>query len=182
VTRGLVVLAVLATSGATGITACRKNQPPGAPLTAPARQSADTFPSGARANGSPTEPAAAGGTRAETAAPHTASLPEFWKRFRQAALARDAEAAASLARFPFRTRGELDSDPWVSHPRGDFAALFLRLLAQDTGLTAMEESTADLIARTKSLDETGKGHARLASLVFERVDGSWTFTAAYLSD
>ena len=117
-----------------------------------------------------------------------AALAVFWTRFRTAALAGDPAAVAALARFPFRTRGEMDDDPTRTHDRAAFAALLPRLLAQDPGLAAEPETVRDLIARTAvlpadALDADGR-RARLGPLVFERAagEGGWRLAMAYLAD
>lgn len=135
-----------------------------------------------RSAAAPQRPAASAEARAAAARTPAPSLQSFWASLRKAALAGDTDAVAALTRFPFKTRGELDGEPWVQHGREGFPAVFSRLLQQDTGLAAEEEPLRRLIERTPSLQEGAAGSARLAALVFELVDGRWMLTAAYLAE
>lgn len=106
----------------------------------------------------------------------------FWADFRAAVLANDAAAVAALTRFPFTTRGPLDRDPVQRHDAAAFGRLLQRLLNQDPGLTREPQTMTDLIRRTANVSagNVQGNQARVGQFVFEKVDGTWMFTQAYI--
>jgi hypothetical protein len=110
----------------------------------------------------------------------------FWSDFRTATLANDLGRIMAMTRFPFRTRGPMDDDPVVSHGKDGFAKLWEKLLLQDPGLRPEPETVRQLIQRKVRISaaEHGRGAstARVAGLVFERVNGRWFFTRAYVEE
>lgn len=105
----------------------------------------------------------------------------FWKEFQSAAASQDAAKAGELTQFPFRTRGTIDSDPVKQWTRQEFSGLWKRLLASDTGMKREPEPMSALIERTPELKVTGS-RARVGNFVFERADGKWRFSMAYLEE
>jgi len=106
----------------------------------------------------------------------------FWADFRAAALANDAAGVASLTRFPFMTRGPLDRDPLKRHDAAAFGILLRQLLNQDPGLTREPQTMTDLIRRkeTASAADVQGNRARVGQFIFEKIDGTWMFTQAYI--
>jgi len=107
----------------------------------------------------------------------------FYIRFRQAALDGNVALLTELTHFPFRTRGELDHDPVEHHNARQFAGLVERLL---------NERSAD---NTRSVRDVLRSHTRIGpddyqgspdsirieNLVFDRLNGHWRFTFAYIT-
>jgi hypothetical protein len=110
----------------------------------------------------------------------------FWSEFRAAVLANDTGRVASLTQFPFRTRGQLDSDPVTTHDQASFVRNFTKLLDQDPGLAREPDTMRHVIERKTSV--TGKdlglggASARVANFEFRRVEGRWRFTLAYVGE
>lgn len=111
---------------------------------------------------------------------------KFWSGFRQGVLAGDKDKVASLAAFPFKTRGILDSDPVKAYDRASFLRLFDQLLDQDPGLSREPETMRRLIERTTTVTDkvlgTGGQTARVGVFTFQRMNGRWRFTMAYLEE
>jgi hypothetical protein len=114
------------------------------------------------------------------------SFQKFWSDFREAALTGNKDKIASLAEFPFQTRGILDSDPLQMHDRASFLSLFDRLLSQDPGLSREPQTMRSLLERTRSVTgkalDSGGDTARIGAFVFQRIGGRWRFTRAYIED
>lgn len=110
----------------------------------------------------------------------------FWLKFRAAVVANDTRQIVSMTKFPFETRGGDDSDPVVKHNQSSFLKLYDKLLRQDAGLRAESETMKQFIERKTSLSdkETDEksASARVASFVFEKVQGQWWFTRAYVEE
>lgn len=115
-----------------------------------------------------------------------AAFQEFWRQFRRAALAGDKEELATLTRFPFRTRGTLDTDSTVAYDRPAFLVVVDRLLEQDSGMRPEPETMRDLINRTDSVTTRFLGDggptARIGAFVFERGPDGWRFARAYIDE
>lgn len=111
---------------------------------------------------------------------------KFWSDFRQATLAGDKGKVASLASFPFKTRGPLDSDPVKTYERAEFLTIFEKLLAQDPGLSREPETMRHFIERTAIVEERMLGNggraAKVGAFTFERLGGRWRFTQAYVEE
>lgn len=114
-------------------------------------------------------------------------LQKFWSEFRAAALANDKARIASMVQFPFRTRGNDDSDPIVLHSKASFFRIWDKLLAQDPGLSPGLDTTRRFLERkttvtSKDITIRGsKSSARVGDFVFTKVQGKWMFTFAYLN-
>jgi hypothetical protein len=110
----------------------------------------------------------------------------FWSAFRDAALAGNTDTVASMAAFPFTTRGTLDSDPVKTYDRAAFIKIFDRLLDQDPGLSRAPDTMRHLIERTKTVNSKAFGDggetARIGVFVFQKIGGQWRFTRAYVEE
>lgn len=114
---------------------------------------------------------------------------EFWNAFRGAVDAKDAEALAAMARFPFETRGPEDGDPVHTLDRAAFVAAAERLLSEPVYVMdggKLETKTVRDIVVVK-VDPGDKAQmtedfARVESLEFRRVDGVWRFSRAYTEE
>ena len=57
---------------------------------------------------------------------------------------------------------------------------FETILASDPGLATTPTSQANLVSKTTRLKDEGGGFARVGNLVFNKVNGQWKFTRAYI--
>ena len=125
----------------------------------------------------------AGQTGAETA---TKDFQSFWTEFRQAIKANDKDKVASMTRFPFKTRGQTDSDPVKSHTKESFMKIWDKILEADPGLSPETDTMRRYVERKATITSkdlgSGKGSARVGTFVFEKVQGKWLFTMAYLDE
>jgi len=124
----------------------------------------------------------AGPTQAETAAK---DFQAFWTEFRQAIMASDKEKVASMTRFPFKTRGTMDSDPVKKRAKESFLNILDKLLQSDPGLSAEPDTMRQLIGRqatVTSKEVTTKSFARVGDFVFEKAQGKWMFTMAFIDE
>ncbi len=108
----------------------------------------------------------------------------FWSEFRAAVLTNDKEKVASMTRFPFKTRGIDDSDPVTKHSKDSFLKLWDKLLAQDPGLAQEPDTMWHFIEQKTVVTNkdfgAGSSDTRIANFKFEKVQGKWLFTFAYL--
>ncbi|MBE9563318.1 MAG: hypothetical protein IMF12_10705 [Proteobacteria bacterium] len=126
-------------------------------------------------------PAQAKGVVSEVAGvPEGAQI--FWKEFRAAVLNDKQSDVVAITKFPFKTRGDLDSDPERSYDKEAFLKLFKTIFtqydrrAQKIISEVMKERTA-LIPKNLHGDKM----FRIENLVFrEQDDGKWLFTFAYV--
>lgn len=116
-----------------------------------------------------------------------AGLDPFWSEFRRALRDGDEQAIVSLTRFPFELRGVVDGAPVESLAREEFLVVLERLLDQlvylPDGGGIVSRSMSDLIrgaSTPPALDPSGT--ARFQQFEFERVDGDWRFTRAFLEE
>jgi hypothetical protein len=117
--------------------------------------------------------------QADTAAKEFQS---FWTEFRQAIMANDKEKVASMTRFPFKTRGTMDSDPVKKRAKESFLNILDKLLQTDPGLSAEPGTMRQLIERqatVTSKEVTTQNFARVGDFVFEKAQGKWLFTMAF---
>lgn len=114
---------------------------------------------------------------------------QFWSEFRQAVIAADEEKIVSITRFPFVVRGPVDSDPVRQYDREGFLAIYEQLLEQDVYLPSkgviVRHSMRELVLRSQELPAdslVGTEHIRFHQFEFQRLDGRWRFTRAYLDE
>jgi hypothetical protein len=111
---------------------------------------------------------------------------KFWSEFRDAVLAENKTLVASMTKFPFTTRGTLDSDPVKTLDRASFLDSFTQLLDQDPGLSRQPDTMRRLIERTQSVSSKHLGDgdqtARVGQFVFRRTGEQWLFTLAYIEE
>jgi len=107
----------------------------------------------------------------------------FWSEFRRAMLADDIDRLSRMTRFPLEVRGETDADPVVRVDRAQLKGTVSRIIAQDSGMGAQQETVRQFIERTPSIKPTSVepdgGAARVGDFVFERVDGRWLLVRVY---
>jgi hypothetical protein len=118
-------------------------------------------------------------------APAVAQLQSFWSEFRSAVLSNDQHKIIQMTRFPFRTRGTLDTDPTKAYDRKAFAAIFNQLLDEDAGTGPNPKPMRDLVRETpvvnvRMLGDCGHA-AHIGSFEFRSIDGRWKFTHAWLN-
>jgi hypothetical protein len=116
--------------------------------------------------------------------PSVKSFEAFWKPFRVALLASDADSVAKVTRFPFRALSDFDPPRPVG--RAEFSGLVRRLLAQDTGRqVGGHESHAEFVKRLLRIPPSllQGPTARVGDLQFAffEPDG-WRFEGAWVSD
>jgi hypothetical protein len=115
--------------------------------------------------------------------PTVKNFEEFWKPFRAALLASDADAVAKVTRFPFRALS--DSDPERAVERAEFPRLVRRLMAQDTGLQDGHESHLEFAKRLHRIPASflQGPTARVGDLQFAFLDpDGWRFDSAWVND
>jgi hypothetical protein len=109
---------------------------------------------------------------------------EFWLTFRKAVIENDTLKIAELTRFPFETRGEMDTDPIVKFDRTNFFKVFKVYLGQETYWNENEGfiSSLEEIKRLTIIDSSTvhENWTRVGDLEFEKIDGNWKLVFAYL--
>lgn len=115
------------------------------------------------------------------------SFENYWPVFHTAIQNNDREKVASLTRFPFETRGDSDDDPVKKLGRDQFMQALDSLLNEDPGLLMTgKETQREHIARSAKLTarqySSGDESARVGVFQFEKQDGRWWFTRAYITE
>ena len=112
------------------------------------------------------------------------SFQKFWLTFREAVIENDTLEIAELTRFPFETRGEMDSDPIVKYDRTNFFKVFKAYLGQEIYWNEDEGfiSSLEEIKRRTFIDSANvhENWTRVGHLEFEKIDGNWKLVFAYL--
>jgi len=133
-------------------------------------------------------PAPAHAQAAEQAAT-SADFAAFWREFRAAVLAADAQRAASLTRFPLEVRGPDDGDPVEPCTRAEFEAVFARLIAQvgyvPAGDHVLERSLREIVETLPAPPPKARltaDFARVEQFEFRLSNGRWQLTRAYLEE
>jgi hypothetical protein len=110
----------------------------------------------------------------------------FWTEFRQAIKNNDKDKIAAMTRFPFKTRGQTDSDPVTTHSRVSFLKIWNKLMQADPGVDPEADTMRKFVERKPTIAgealASEKGYARVGNFVFERVQGKWLFTMAFLDE
>lgn len=107
----------------------------------------------------------------------------FLDRFKSAVKEGKTEDIVGMTRFPFETRGEMDSDPVIRFSKKEFFKLLPELLNQYAGVDLDGTSEQELLLETTDIDqeEIDRRSVRIGSLVFEKMKTGWKFTFAYVS-
>lgn len=123
------------------------------------------------------------------AAPDSAEgIRGYWRTFRDAVLGNDRPTVKSLTKFPFETRGTMDSQKTKRHDAREFDLLYTRLLQADPRTGPMRDSMRELIWRKQDLtvDELATaeslGEIHIGVFVFQRKKNRWLFTRANVDD
>ena len=108
------------------------------------------------------------------------SFLKFWQTFRQAVIDNDTNKIISLTIFPFKTRGEMDSDPIIKYDRKKFAKVFHAYLYQSSG--DIDGTEFDEIKKTVTPDKKDiyNEQARIGDLEFKVINRQWRLAFAYL--
>jgi hypothetical protein len=114
---------------------------------------------------------------------------QFWSEFRQAVLDNDRDKIVSMTNFPFEVRGPEDSDPVKRYENKDFPAIFGQLVAQQVFFPSagriVSKSMQQLIDEKKEItqgDFMAPDLIQFNQFEFERINGRWLFTRAYLEE
>ena len=111
---------------------------------------------------------------------------KFWTEFRPAIKANDKENVASMTNFPFKSRGGSDSDTIKTHTKESFLKIWDQMLKSDPGLSAEADTMRRFVDRKETITAkdvgSGKGSVRIGDFVFEKIQGKWLFTMAFLED
>lgn len=113
----------------------------------------------------------------------------FWSEFRSAVAKGDKEKIASMTKFPFPIRGELDGDPVTTFTKEKFPAVLERIMAQE----ALQLSHGRVVSKTmrqivkektriNEADYAGANTIIVEMFVFEKVQGRWWFRRAYVEE
>ena len=111
---------------------------------------------------------------------------QFWDRFRPAAVAGRCEDVVAMTRFPFKTRGQVDSDPVLQHDREKFLRLCPSLLESDPGVPRTPQTMKAFMERRPTV--TAKDFAGSAekvwigNFVFTKSGKEWKFSFAYTEE
>ena len=117
-------------------------------------------------------------------APPFASFEEFWKSFRQAVLNADTTQIIALTKFPFETRGPLDSDPTIKYSKQKFPHVFKDFLNQWNGMDLEGTTELETIKKTTliSKEDIADEYTRVGNLVFNKTKDGWRLVFAYLNN
>lgn len=114
---------------------------------------------------------------------------QFWSTFRQAVVDNNKERIASITRFPFEVRGPDDSDPVIRYDRKGFLAIYERLVAQSVYMPSegkiVPKSMRQLISDKQELspqDYLTSDAIQFHQFEFERIEGRWYFSRAFLEE
>lgn len=113
----------------------------------------------------------------------------FWRSFRQAVMNQDHARLSALTRFPFEVRGPDDSDPVKRFDRKGFKRILRRVLAQPVFVEldgkSVTKSMLEIVeekAELKPSDYHNPSYVQVEQFEFQRINGHWAFTRAYLEE
>jgi hypothetical protein len=109
----------------------------------------------------------------------------FWVKFRDAALAEDYPSLNKLVKFPLEVKGVDDETPASFYSHGELAEIFPTLLDQivyNYEQENVEENSLRELVRKKEVIKISpdKTHHRVDQFEFQKVNGQWMLTRAYL--
>ena len=128
--------------------------------------------------------AAPGSTQQHSSA-CSASAVAFWNEFRTAVVENRLDVIQSKTKFPFYTRGSLDSDKRKALDAGEFKKQLPALLDADTGLSPdgqplpMHTYIKNYERLRDSDCDSGHKKIRIANWVFDLTANGWNFSFAY---
>jgi len=112
---------------------------------------------------------------------------QFWTAFRRAVLNSKLNQVISLTRFPFEIRGQADWMPVKYYKPGNFRPIFEEVMESPVSILSngnfVEKSMIEIIIEKKTItakDWLTPKFIRIEDLEFQRIDGNWRFTGAYL--
>lgn len=108
----------------------------------------------------------------------------FWKSFRIAVLASDSNMLLQSTKFPFETRGPLDSDPVIKYSKSKFIPVFKAFLNQWNGIDTSGATEIIDIKKTENPNEDAvkNDYARIGDMVFKKINKQWKFVFIYLNE
>jgi hypothetical protein len=125
--------------------------------------------------------ASAGGTQQEENA--------FWRDFRNAVLTGNNAQLVSMTRFPLTVRGVSDNDPVKHVGKKAFPGVFRRILVQPVTIVSgdnfVTETMLEILQKKEQLqprDYLTREQIRVEQLLFQRINGRWLLTTAYLEE
>lgn len=117
------------------------------------------------------------------------SIERYWSEFRQAVLEHKTEKVAAMTRFPLWVRGPGDGDPVTYYKNKDFSPILERLLRQKVlslnGGRVVSKTMLQVIREKTEItqkDHLTENVISVEQFQFERINGRWLFTRAYLEE
>jgi hypothetical protein len=113
----------------------------------------------------------------------------FWRDFRKAVLMQNNAQLLSMTRFPLTVRGVSDNDPVKHVGKKAFPGVFRRILVQPVTVLSGEkfvtETMLEILQKKERLqpkDYLTREQIRVEQLLFQRINGRWLLTTAYLEE
>ncbi len=122
-----------------------------------------------------------------TATEKTTSFEEFWLKFREASLNKNYTELAGLVKLPLEVKGVDDETPSKYYDAEQLETVFPCIMEQIVYVYVndepMEQSLSDvLVEKTTVIINPKKTTYRLDQFQFEKIDGKWLLTRAYLEE
>lgn len=112
-----------------------------------------------------------------------------WTEFRQAIISGNTEKVATITKFPLSVRGPDDSEPVIYYNKKQFPAILKRLLHQEvfflSGGKLSSKTMLQVVQEKERLDPADfltEKDIRVEQFEFEKINGHWLFTRAYLEE
>jgi hypothetical protein len=113
----------------------------------------------------------------------------FWRDFRKAILTQNNTQIISMTRFPLTVRGVSDNDPVKHVGKKAFIGVFRKILVQAVTVVSgdkfVTETMLDILQKKEQLqprDYLTKEQIRVEQFLFQRINGRWLLTTAYLEE
>lgn len=118
------------------------------------------------------------------------SAEKFWNDFRKAVVRHEYSKVVALTHFPFEILGLDESKPTEYHGKKGFRknymrVLFTPLVVQSSGDKLLHGDMLQVIqgkAKLTEKDYVSPEFIRVEQFVFERINGQWFFTRAYVDE
>jgi hypothetical protein len=121
---------------------------------------------------------------AENSCPKSAQ--DYWTKFRKSVLNSNLVEVSRQSRFPFKIRGDLDSNEVKQLNRNEFILKLPDLLNTDPGLSAKPSTMRCLIKKTSSLNSfscNARGNQfRIGTWLFDLTPDGWMFVRAFVEE